>query len=187
MQMMLFNMLLALALIFIVMAALFESTLFPLSIVTSIVFSFIGVFWFFMLTGTDMTLMGMIGMLVLMGIVVNNGIVLIDHVNNLRSKGWGREAALIQAGRDRLRPILMTAATTILAMIPLALGDTRVGGGGPAYYPMARAVIGGLAFSTLVSLIVVPFVYLQLDRLREWSRMVRKKAHQGQRKRRVSA
>ena len=84
----------------------------------------------------------------------------------------GREAAIIQAGRDRLRPILMTAATTILAMIPLALGDTRVGGGGPAYYPMARAVIGGLAFSTLVSLIVVPFVYLQLDRLREWTRMI---------------
>ena len=172
MQTMMFNMLLALALIFIVMAALFESTLFPISIVTSIVFSFIGVFWFFMLTGTDMTLMSMIGMLVLMGIVVNNGIVLIDHVNNLRSRGMGREAAIIQAGRDRLRPILMTAATTILAMIPLALGDTRVGGGGPAYYPMARAVIGGLAFSTLVSLIVVPFVYLQLDRLREWTRMI---------------
>lgn len=172
MQTMMFNMLLALALIFIVMAALFESTLFPLSIVTSIVFSFIGVFWFFMLTGTDMTLMSMIGMLVLMGIVVNNGIVLIDHVNNLRTRGMGREAAIIQAGRDRLRPILMTAATTILAMIPLAMGDTRVGGGGPAYYPMARAVIGGLAFSTMVSLIVVPFVYLQLDRLREWTRSI---------------
>ncbi|MEM7054564.1 MAG: efflux RND transporter permease subunit, partial [Pseudomonadota bacterium] len=78
----------------------------------------------------------------------------------------------------RLRPILMTAATTILAMIPLAMGDTRIGGGGPAYYPMARAVIGGLAFSTLVSLIVVPFVYLQLDRLREWTRMILKRSMQ---------
>ncbi|MEM1080729.1 MAG: efflux RND transporter permease subunit [Pseudomonadota bacterium] len=176
MQTMLFNMLLALALIFIVMAALFESTLFPISILTSIVFSFVGVFWFFFLTGTDMNLMGMIGLLVLMGIVVNNGIVLIDHVNQLRGKGLSRESAIIQAGRDRLRPILMTAATTILAMIPLAIGDTRVGGGGPAYFPMARAVIGGLAFSTLVSLVVVPFVYLQLDRLREWSRFVLQRA-----------
>ncbi|MEM7055230.1 MAG: efflux RND transporter permease subunit, partial [Pseudomonadota bacterium] len=117
MQTMMFNMLLALALIFIVMAALFESTLFPISIVTSIVFSFIGVFWFFMLTGTDMTMMAMIGMLVLMGIVVNNGIVLIDHVNNLRTKGMGREAAIIQAGRDRLRPILMTAATLLFNIV----------------------------------------------------------------------
>ncbi|NBB91657.1 MAG: MMPL family transporter [Gammaproteobacteria bacterium] len=168
-----FNMLLAIALIFIVMAALFESTLFPASIVTSILFSFIGVFWFFFLTGTEMSLMAMIGMLVLMGIVVNNGIVLIDHVNNLRRRGMPRDEAVIQAGRDRLRPILMTAATTILAMIPLALGQTRIGGDGPPYFPMARAVIGGLAFSTVVSLVVVPFVYVLLDRLRGWAAFVR--------------
>jgi hydrophobic/amphiphilic exporter-1 (mainly G- bacteria), HAE1 family len=108
-------------------------------------------------------------MLVLMGIVVNNGIVLIDHVNNLRRRGLARDAAVIQAGRDRLRPILMTAATTILAMIPLAIGNTRIGGGGPPYFPMARAIIGGLAFSTVVSLIVVPFVYVLLDSLRQWT------------------
>jgi len=172
MTQMVFNMLLAIALIFIVMAALFESTLFPASIVTSILFSFIGVFWFFFLTGTEMSLMAMIGMLVLMGIVVNNGIVLIDHVNNLRRRGMARDEAVIQAGRDRLRPILMTAATTILAMIPLALGQTRIGGDGPPYFPMARAVIGGLAFSTVVSLVVVPFVYVLLDRLRAWTRTV---------------
>jgi hydrophobic/amphiphilic exporter-1 (mainly G- bacteria), HAE1 family len=169
MTQMLFNMLLAIALIFIVMAALFESTLFPVSIITSILFSFVGVYWFFMLTGTDMSLMALIGMLVLMGIVVNNGIVLIDHVNNLRRRGLARDAAVIQAGRDRLRPILMTAATTILAMIPLAIGNTRIGGGGPPYFPMARAIIGGLAFSTVVSLIVVPFVYVLLDSLRQWT------------------
>jgi len=172
MTQMVFNMLLAVALIFIVMAALFESTLFPASIITSIVFSFVGVFWFFLITGTEMSLMAMIGMLVLMGIVVNNGIVLIDHVNNLRRRGMARDDAVIQAGRDRLRPILMTAATTILAMIPLALGQTRIGGGGPPYFPMARAVIGGLAFSTVVSLVVVPFVYVLLDRLRAWTRGV---------------
>jgi HAE1 family hydrophobic/amphiphilic exporter-1 len=176
MTQMAFNMLLAIALIFIVMAALFESTLFPVSIVTSILFSFVGVFWFFFLTGTAMSLMAMIGMLVLMGIVVNNGIVLIDHVNNLRRRGMARDAAVIQAGRDRLRPILMTAATTILAMIPLALGQTRVGGDGPPYFPMARAVIGGLAFSTIVSLVVVPYVYVLLDRLRAWTRAVRLRA-----------
>lgn len=173
---MVFNMLLAVALIFIVMAALFESTLFPASIITSILFSFIGVYWFFFLTGTDMSIMALIGMLVLMGIVVNNGIVLIDHVNNLRRKGMARDAAVIQAGQDRLRPILMTAATTILAMIPLAVGQTRIGGGGPPYFPMARAIIGGLAFSTLISLIVVPFVYVLLDSLRQWTGQVRRRA-----------
>ncbi len=176
MQQMVFNMLLAVALIFIVMAALFESTLFPASIITSIVFSFIGVYWFFFITGTSMSIMALIGMLVLMGIVVNNGIVLIDHVNNLRRQGMARDAAVIQAGRDRLRPILMTAATTILAMIPLAVGQTKIGGGGPPYFPMARAIIGGLAFSTVISLIVVPFVYVLLDSLRQWTGEVRRGA-----------
>jgi hydrophobic/amphiphilic exporter-1 (mainly G- bacteria), HAE1 family len=176
MQQMLFNMLLALMLIFIVMAALFESTLFPISIITSILFSFIGVYWFFFITGTNMSIMALIGMLVLMGIVVNNGIVLIDHVNNLRRRGMARDKAVIQAGRDRLRPILMTAATTILAMIPLAIGNTRIGGGGPPYYPMARAIIGGLAFSTVISLIVVPYVYVLLDSLRQWTGEVRRRA-----------
>jgi len=176
MQQMVFNMLLAIALVFIVMAALFESTLFPASIVTSILFSFIGVYWFFFITGTEMSLMALIGMLVLMGIVVNNGIVLIDHVNNLRRQGMTRDEAVIQAGRDRLRPILMTAATTILAMIPLAMGTTRIGGGGPPYFPMARAIIGGLAFSTVISLVVVPFIYVLLDSLRAWVREVRYRA-----------
>lgn len=162
------NMLLALFLIYFVMAALFESLLYPLSIVTSIVFSFIGVFWFFMITGTTMSMMAMIGLLVLMGIVVNNGIVLIDHINNLRRDGMPRNEAVIQGGRDRLRPILMTAATTILAMIPLAVGNTKIGGGGPPYYPMARAIIGGLAFSTIISLVVVPYVYVLIDTLRDW-------------------
>ncbi len=181
MQQMVFNMLLAIALVFIVMAALFESTLFPVSIITSILFSFIGVYWFFMLTGTQMSMMALIGMLVLMGIVVNNGIVLIDHVNNLRRSGLPRNQAVIQAGRDRLRPILMTAATTILAMIPLAIGNTRIGGGGPPYYPMARAIIGGLAFSTVVSLIVVPYVYVLLDSLRAWTGEVRSRARRSPR------
>ena len=179
MQQMVFNMLLAIALVFIVMAALFESTLYPASIVTSILFSFIGVYWFFLLTGTEISMMALIGMLVLMGIVVNNGIVLIDHVNNLRRRGMARDEAVIQAGRDRLRPILMTAATTVLAMIPLAMGNTRIGGGGPPYFPMARAIIGGLTFSTVISLVVVPYIYVLLDSLRDWVSEVRRRATGG--------
>ena len=170
------NILLAIALIFLVMAALFESTVYPLSIITSIGFSVIGVFWFFMLTGTTFSFMATIGIMILVGVVVNNGIVLIDHVNNLRRDGMARDAALVQAGRDRLRPILMTVATTILGLLPLAMSATKVGGdeiGAPAYFPMARAIIGGLGFSTLTSLLLVPWTYAVLDDLGRWSRRVR--------------
>lgn len=172
MQTMMQNMLLAIACIYIVMAVLFESVLAPSAIITGILFSFIGVYWFFFATGTDFSFMAMIGMLVLMGIVVNNGIVLVDHVNRLRAAGLGRSEALVQGSRDRLRPILMTAATTVLGMVPLALGDTAIGGEGPAYYPMARAIIGGLVFSTGVSLLVLPTIYLALEDLGQWGRRV---------------
>ncbi len=168
MQVMVTNMLLALALIYIVMAALFESVLAPTAIITGILFSFIGVYWFFFLTGTTFSFMAMIGMLVLMGIVVNNGIVLIDHVHQLRDRGLSRERALVQGSRDRLRPILMTAATTVLGMIPLAISETAIGSDGPPYYPMARAVIGGLVFSTVVSLLVLPTLYLLIEDLGNW-------------------
>jgi len=175
-QLMVQNILLAIALIFLVMAALFESTVYPLSIITSIGFSVIGVFWFFMLTGTTFSFMATIGIMILVGVVVNNGIVLIDHVNNLRRDGMARDAALVQAGRDRLRPILMTVATTILGLLPLAMSATKVGGdeiGSPAYFPMARAIIGGLGFSTLTSLLLVPWTYAVLDDIGRWSRRVR--------------
>ena len=174
-QVMLINMLLALACIYIVMAALFESVLAPTAIITGILFSFIGVYWFFFLTGTTFSFMAMIGMLVLMGIVVNNGIVLIDHVLQLRRAGMSRERALIIGSRDRLRPILMTAATTVLGMVPLAISETAIGSDGPPYYPMARAVVGGLVFSTIVSLLVLPTLYLKLEDLGNWgARVVRK-------------
>ncbi|MGH8460335.1 MAG: efflux RND transporter permease subunit [Stenotrophobium sp.] len=176
MRVMLVNMALALACIYIVMAALFESTLAPTAIITGIFFSFIGVFWFFLLTATTFSFMAMIGMLVLMGVVVNNGIVLIDHVHQLRAAGHTREQALVQGSRDRLRPILMTACSTVLGMVPLALSDTTVGGDGPPYYPMARAVIGGLVFATVVSLIVLPTIYLMIDDLIQWRRRVMARA-----------
>lgn len=172
MMIMLVNMALAIALIYLVMAALFESIVFPLSIITSIAFSFIGVIWFFALTGTTFTFMALIGMLVLMGVVVNNGIVLVDRINQLRWAGASRAEAILQAGQDRLRPILMTVATTILGLVPLALGEAQVGGNGPPYDPMARAVIGGLAFSTVVSLIVLPTIYALLDDVSNWGRRV---------------
>jgi HAE1 family hydrophobic/amphiphilic exporter-1 len=166
------NMGLAIMMIFIVMAALFESLLLPLAVITSIAFSIVGVFWFFFITGTTMSFMGMIGMLVLMGVVVNNGIVLIDHINRLRAEGMRRYDAIIQGGKDRLRPILMTVATTILGLIPLAVGEATIGGNdAPAYFPMARAIIGGLLFSTIVSLLILPSIYVGLDTLRVWGRL----------------
>ncbi len=175
--MMMTNILLGIACIFLVMAALFESLVLPFSIILgSIVFSIFGVFLFFAATGTTFSFMAMIGIMILIGVVVNNGIVLVDHVNNLRMQGIPRDESIIEAGRDRLRPILMTVATTIVGLAPLALGTTQVGGDGPPYYPMARAIIGGLAFSTVVSLLVVPALYIYFDNLAAWGRKVMRTA-----------
>ncbi|MEX2497048.1 MAG: efflux RND transporter permease subunit [Woeseia sp.] len=172
-KMMLQNILLGIACIFLVMAALFESLLFPFSIILgSIVFSIFGVFLFFAATGTTFSFMASIGIMILIGVVVNNGIVLIDHVNNLRQQGIPRNLAIVEAGRDRLRPILMTVATTVVGLAPLAISTTQVGGDGPPYFPMARAIIGGLVFSTLVSLLVVPAFYAGFDSLAAWGRNV---------------
>ncbi|MDH3862626.1 MAG: efflux RND transporter permease subunit [Gammaproteobacteria bacterium] len=171
------NILLGIACIFLVMAALFESLLLPFSIILgSILFSIFGVFLFFAATGTTFSFMAMIGIMILIGVVVNNGIVLVDHVNNLRGEGLSRSDAIVEAGRDRLRPILMTVATTIVGLAPLALGTTQIGGDGPPYYPMARAIIGGLAFSTVVSLFLVPALYIYFDRLAAWGRKVMRTA-----------
>jgi HAE1 family hydrophobic/amphiphilic exporter-1 len=179
-QMMATNIILGVACIFLVMAALFESLLFPFSIILgSIVFSIFGVFLFFAATGTTFSFMASIGIMILIGVVVNNGIVLVDHVNNLRQRGLPRDAAIVEAGRDRLRPILMTVATTIVGLSPLAVGTTQVGGDGPPYYPMARAIIGGLAFSTVVSLFVVPALYIYFDNLSAWGRKVMRTARGG--------
>ena len=179
-DMMVTNILLGVACIFLVMAALFESLILPFSIILgSIVFSIFGVFLFFAATGTTFSFMAMIGIMILIGVVVNNGIVLVDHINNLRQEGMPRDEAIVVAGRDRLRPILMTVATTIVGLLPLAMGTTQVGGDGPPYYPMARAIIGGLAFSTVVSLLVVPALYVYFDGLAAWGRKVMRTARQG--------
>ena len=166
MQQMLFNLLIALVMIYVVMAAVFESLLFPAAIMSGVVFSIFGVFWLFWLTGTAFGIMSFIGILVLMGVVVNNGIVMIEHINNLRRHGMGRTQALVEGSRERLRPIMMTMGTAILAMVPISLTDTQMFGDGPPYYPMARAIAGGLAFSTVVSLLFLPTIYAVLDDMR---------------------
>jgi HAE1 family hydrophobic/amphiphilic exporter-1 len=104
--------------------------------------------------------------------VVNNGIVLIDHILHLRNNGMARDAAILQAGRDRLRPIIMTAATTVFSLLPLTMVTTQIGGGGPPYFPMARAIVGGLAFSTIVTLLILPTIYILLDNFRNWVRNI---------------
>ena len=173
---MLVNMVLALFCIYFVMGALFERALAPLAIIVSIGFGFVGAFWFFAATGTTMSFMGFIGMLVLMGIVVNNGIVLIDHVHRLRAAGLDRIEALMQGSRDRIRPILMTAATTMLGMVPLSLSSTAIGGNGPPYYPMARAIIGGLLFATVFTLVLLPTWYIAMEDWGHWGRRVLRRA-----------
>ena len=173
-----FNMLIALVMILVVMAAIFESLLFPLAILSSILFSFLGVFWLFFLTGTSFSIMAMIGMLVLMGVVVNNGIVMVEHINALRRRGLSRTDALVEGSRERLRPILMTMGTTILGMLPLCIEGASIGGDGPPYYPMARAVAGGLAFSTVVSLLFLPTIYAMLDDAGEAMRGVIRRARE---------
>ncbi len=152
------NVLIALCCVYFVMAALFESFLHPLVIMLCIPFAALGVIWTLMATSTPLNVMAMIGIVILIGIVVNNGIVLIDHVNNLRRLGLRRPEAIMEGCRQRFRPIMMTASTTILGLLPLALGTTSVAGG--YYFPLARAVMGGLAASTILTLIVLPTFYV---------------------------
>jgi len=158
---MLINLLLALALVYLVMASLFESITQPFAILFSIPFAIPGVLWMHTITGTAFNLMSQIGILILLGIVVNNGIVLLDHLNKLREEGMERDVAILQAGRDRLRAILMTAGTTIMGLIPMTLGGAKVGG--LFYYPLALTLIGGLLSSTLLTLVVLPYINLGVE------------------------
>ena len=167
-QQMALNFLLALFLVYVLMASLFESLAQPFAILVAIPFSLIGATWFLTLTGTPFNLMANMGVLILMGIVVNNGIVLLDRVNHYRREGLAREDAAIRAGRDRLRPILMTASTTILGLVPLALGSAGVGGCA-YYYPLARTVMGGLMSSTFLTLIVLPYVNIGVESAADWT------------------
>ena len=162
------NFLLALLLVYLVLASLFESVTQPLAILVSIPFAIPGAAWLLVITGTPFNLMSQIGLLILFGIVVNNGIVLLDHHNRLRQAGLGRDEAILQAGRDRMRAILMTATTTTVGLLPLAFG--RSGAGGVYYYPLARTIIGGLISSTILTLLVLPYVNLGVENATAWLR-----------------
>lgn len=146
----------AIFLVYAVMASLFESLVDPFIIMFTFPLAIIGVIWILFFTGTTFSIIAFIGVIMLAGIVVNNAIVMVDYINQLRERGMELREAVVLGGRTRLRPILMTALTTILAMIPLALG---VGAGAEIRYPMARAVVGGLTTSTVLTLVVVPVVY----------------------------
>lgn len=173
-KIMLVNFALALILVYIVMASLFESLIHPLAIIISIPFGMVGVLWLLLITASPFNLMAQIGLMILIGVVVRNGIVLIERVHQLREAGMTKQEALLQAGDDRLRPILMTAATTILGLMPLAIGNSGLLG--LSYYPLARAVIGGLTASTVLTLIILPYVYILFDDAATWARRVWKQS-----------
>jgi HAE1 family hydrophobic/amphiphilic exporter-1 len=160
-QEMLVNLLLALFLVYFVMAGLFESLTHPFAIMFALPFAFVGIAAICVLTGSPFNLMAQIGLLILMGIVVNNGIVLIHHVHQLRETGMERTQAILVGARDRLRPILMTTTTTVLGLLPLAIGRAHVGD--VLYFPLARTVIGGLISSTLLTLLLVPTLYTVIE------------------------
>jgi len=162
-----FAMSLAIFLVYLVMASQFESFVHPFVVIFSLPLGAIGVIAALALTGRSVDVVAMIGAVMLAGIVVNNAIVLIDAVNQRRRAGAGRSEALLAAGQDRLRPILMTSATTILGLAPMALG---IGEGAELRAPLAVTVIGGLACATPLTLLVIPVVYSLVDRLAITSR-----------------
>lgn len=151
---------LAIALIYMLLATQFESFIFPLVVLTSVPLCAVGLVLALFLTDRAFGLTAFIGLLMLIGIVVKNGILLVEYTNQLRERGTPRDEAILIAGPTRLRPILMTSLSAILGMLPLALG---IGSGSELYVPLATAVIGGLATSTVLTLFVVPAVYVLID------------------------
>ena len=143
-------------LVYIVMASQFESFTYPGIIMSSIMFAFSGIVIILLLTGTNLNVMSMIGAIMLIGIVVKNGIVLIDYITLNRERGMSVRRSVIDGGKSRLRPVLMTSLTTILGMVPMAIGS---GEGAEMWRPMGVAVIGGLTFSTILTLLFVPTMY----------------------------
>ncbi len=153
-------MLVAIVLVYMIIAAQFESLLQPLSIMFSVPLALSGGFIGLFVTGLHLNVIGIIGMIILVGIVVNNAIVLVDYINNRRNKGEDRTSAIMKAGPIRIRPIMMTALTTILGLVPMALG---IGEGAELTQSMGVVVIGGLALSTALTLVLVPVMYTIFD------------------------
>lgn len=153
---------LSIFLVYVIMASQFESLLYPLIILITIPLAAVGVVWTLLLLGMPISVLVFLGAILLAGIVVNNAIVLVDYTGQLKARGHSTEEALAIAGQVRLRPILMTTLTTVLGLIPMALG---LGDGAELRTPMAITVIAGLSFSTLLTLIVIPTIYAGVDRL----------------------
>jgi len=152
--------------ILLIMGVLFESFVLPLSILVAIPAAFVGAFWLMVITGTTFEVMAGIGLVILIGVVVNNGIVLIDLINQYRQQGLNREQAIITAGVNRFRPILMTALTTICGLLPMAIGNTSLLG--IPYTPMGVTMIGGMISSTFLTLFAVPLFYTYFDDMRQF-------------------
>jgi len=157
-------MLLSVVLVFLLMGILFESLLLPLSVLTTIPFAVLGAFWTLFASGTPMDSIGWIGIIILVGVVVNNGIVLIDKIHRLRiDERYSRRDAVIEGAGARVRPILMTALTTVVGLLPMALGDAPPQG--IDYRALSTCVAGGLAICTFFTLWVVPLAYTVIDDL----------------------
>ena len=155
-----FTSLLAIVLVYMVMASQFRSLLDPFIIMFSVPLGMIGVIWALFLTRTTLNVTSFMGIIMMVGIVVSNGVLLVEYMNELRRHGLGVREAVIKGGRTRLRPILMTSLTTLVGLVPMALA---IGTGSEANAPLARAVIGGLAVSTVLTLLLIPTLYLMLE------------------------
>ncbi len=153
--------LIAIALVYMVMAIQFQSLLYPLIILGTVPLAFTGGMLALLVTNMNLSMVSIMGLIVLVGVVVNNGIVLIDYINKLREQGRGVKEAIVEAGKTRIRPIFMTALTTILALFIMALG---IGQGSELLQPMAVTAIGGLIYATVLTLLVVPSIYALVNR-----------------------
>ena len=166
-----FAIILAITFVFLLMGVLFESFILPLSVIICIPFSFFGAYWLLYITKTPFDIMAGIGLIILIGVVVNNAIVLVDLVNRLRASGMDRTEALLVASKRRFRPITMTALTTMMGLLPMAAGNSSLIG--IPYAPLGRVMIGGMLTSTIFTLVAVPLFYSFFDDLRMfWKRVV---------------
>lgn len=157
-----FALLLSIILVYMVLAAQFESLVHPFTILLTIPLALVGSVFIFLILGKSLNIMALIGVIMLVGIAVNDSIVLVDRINQIKLGGVAVKDAIIQAGVQRIRPIVMTSLTTILALLPLTIG---FGEGAELRAPMALAVIGGLITSTFLTLVIIPCVYYQMNRL----------------------
>ena len=163
-----FAIIMAVMCVFLLMGVLFESFVLPFSVLLSIPFAFFGVYWVNYLSGTVMGNMASMGIILLVGVVVNNAIVLVDMINRMRDEGMDRPEAIAEAASNRFRPILMTTFTTVCGLVPMALGTSAIMG--TPYAPLGITMIGGLLASTFLTLFVVPLFYTFLDDLRAFVR-----------------